>query len=147
MATKRVNRIREVAEHKDDGRTLQSQQEATDINTLLKHYRKTGTFTHISHEIPQYGDFSNVSDFLDVQIQVKVVEKLFMECSAEVRARFGNEPSQLLDFLADPANEQEAINLGLAEGKIVTIEPEVQAEPASSQPDAEAAENPVQGGE
>lgn len=142
-------RIRLIEPNNDDGRTVASQQKSTDINQLLKHYAKTGTFTHVSREIPTYGDFSNTTDYLAVQLQVKEVENLFMECSAKVRARFNHQPSEMLDFLADPANEQEAIDLGLAEGVPSPREPAVQDEPVASKPDTDKVEpeSPIQGGE
>lgn len=141
----RVKRTREIYKCADDGRTIQSEAKGTDINNLLRHYRKTGTFTHIAKSLPKYGDFSNVNDYLTTCIQVKQVEDAFMECSADVRAKFKNDPAEMLDFLADPANEQEAIDLGLAEGERSV--PAVQAELPPSPPDADEAENPVQGGD
>lgn len=131
----------------DDGRTIQSQQSATDINQLLKHYFKTGTFTHVAHEVPSYGDFSNAKDFLSCMVQVKETERLFMECSSAVRVRFEHDPAQMLEFLADPANEREAIELGLMpKPDGWRPEPESHSTP-SSPPEAEEAESPVQGGE
>lgn len=142
---RRFERKRLITKGADDGRTLQSQHPATNINNILNHYRKTGTFTHVAKELPQYGDFSNAPDYLGAMIQIKEAESMFMECSADVRSKFGNQVSNMLDFLADPENDQEAIDLGLAEGKRSI--PVVQAEPDPSPPDADQAESPIQGGD
>lgn len=146
--TRRFKRTQLLADHADDGRTLQSQSEATDINKLLKHYAKTGTFTHVAHEMPQYGDFSNPTDYLGAMLQVKSVERLFGECSSSVRARFQNNPALMLEFLADPANDEEAVKLGLAEGSN-RREPDEPAEipPVEDPGMPDPPENPVQGGE
>jgi hypothetical protein len=40
---------------------------------------------------------------------------LFEDLPAEVRFRFDNKPAELLKFMSDPANADEAIDLGLFE--------------------------------
>lgn len=138
---RRFERKRLITPGGNDGRTLQSEQAATDINNILNHYRKTGTFTHVAKELPKYGDFSNSTDYLDAMLQIKEAESMFMECSAKVRARFDNKVSKMLDFLADPEMEQEAIDLGLAEG-VKSVPPSPPEPEATPEP-----ESPVQGGE
>lgn len=148
--TKRVKRVRLIADHADDGRTLQSEAAKTDINNVLAHYRKTGTFTHVSTMMPSYGDFSETGTYLEAMTKITEVERTFMECSAEVRAVFDNDPAQMLEFLSDPENRQEAEQLGLAEPTkwpkeavtdTVTPEAETQAELPLDTP------SPVQGGD
>ena len=48
---------------------------------------------------------------------VNQARDLFMSLDAEVRKRFGNDPAQLLDFLADNKNYDEAKKLGLVDVK------------------------------
>lgn len=144
---RRTKRVRQVAPWEDDGRTLQSQSAAADINLLLERFAQTGTFTHVAKSMPTYGDFSNAGDYSSSMQQVKNAERLFMEIPAKVRARFDHDPGKLLEFVSDPENEHEAIELGLVarpENYVKPGGPPVTppAEPATATPDGS-----VQGGE
>lgn len=60
-----------------------------------------------------YGDFSNAPDYLDARMSLINAQKAFDGLSSEIRKRFGNDPLQLLAFLDDKKNKDEAIRLGL----------------------------------
>jgi len=97
------------------GRTKQSMADECDVNKLMAKYEKTGQLTHVSGRIPSYGDFSNVDDYKSAVDQIKEAETAFATLSARVRERMGNDPGNLLAFLADPDNLEEAVELGLVE--------------------------------
>lgn len=97
--------------------TRQSDKEGSDINVILKRYEANG-------ELPstvRQGYFADVSEAPpDLQAAMSVVleaQEAFMTLPARVRARFENNPELLLEFLADPANRQEAEELRLLEAK------------------------------
>lgn len=83
----------------------------TDINCILKRYnagdasvvRSTGFF----------GDVSNAGDLASAMEQVRLAKEEFEALPSGIRARFGNDPRALLEFVADSANDEEAIRLGL----------------------------------
>lgn len=103
----------------------------------MERHRKTGIIRQHTQR-PMYGDFSNVGDYQDALNVVLVAEQMFSELDAKVRGRFHNDPQAFLDFCEDPANEAEAVQLGIASKP----EPEPVA-PELGSPE----ENPIIGGE
>lgn len=93
-------------------RTQQSFKDECDINVLMKRYERTGILPVGRDVPPQFGDVTSL-DFTESMNQVAAVRGVFSQLDARTRARFENDPSQMLDFLADPANAAEAVKLGL----------------------------------
>lgn len=96
--------------------TKQSFVDECDINTIMRRYEATGAFPdHINQRAGRgvFGDFSDVADFQTALHTVMAAEEMFSELPARVRDRFGNDPEQLIKFLQDDANRDEAIKLGL----------------------------------
>lgn len=63
---------------------------------------------------PTYGDFVGVSDYQSALAVIESADESFYAMPADVRARFGNDPAQFVDFCSDPANLSEMRKLGLA---------------------------------
>lgn len=83
----------------------------TDLNRIMARYTQTG-------ELPQeiigtYGDFSEGIDYHQAQNIILRADAQFNALPAEVRARFSNDPAEFLDFVHDPENLDEALELGL----------------------------------
>ena len=64
---------------------------------------------------PIYADISEVPSYQELQNNAIVAKNKFMSLPAHLRRRFGNDPDELLAFLQDPNNKEEAIRLGLIE--------------------------------
>jgi len=62
---------------------------------------------------PQFGDFTTGNDFRETLHSVMEAEESFAALSSQVRKRFDNDPSKLMDFLNNEENRKEAIELGL----------------------------------
>lgn len=62
---------------------------------------------------PRYGDFTDVVDYHSALNAVIAAEDEFMALPANIRSRFDNDPSKLIDFMENPANLAEAQSLGL----------------------------------
>lgn len=83
-----------------------------DINNIVALALRTG-------QLPSVGEplFSDVSDIpSDYHLALNTVlagDEAFMTLEAKVRSRFNNDVGQFLDFVANPANRDEAIALGL----------------------------------
>lgn len=97
--------------------TKQSMSDECDINKIMERFEKTGILTHANDSSPRYGDFSDVVDYDESLRVVMDAEESFMSLPAKVRARFQNDPSELIEFVRDPANLNEAISLGLVPPK------------------------------
>jgi len=96
--------------------TKQSFAAECDINNIIKHYKISGQLAHISAKAAQ-GAYTDLPDNIDFQESMNTVlraQQSFSTLPAHTRARFGNDPEQFLAFMADPANQEEAIRLGLA---------------------------------
>lgn len=98
-------------------RAKQQFKEEVDINNILSRYERTGQLTHISASMPQYGDFSMVTDYQTAVQQVDEAREEFMSLPAKIRSEFDNDPHKLIEFLDNPENDQAAIDLGLKEGE------------------------------
>lgn len=99
--------------------TLAQQQfsEECDINTIMDRYAMDGILDHVNKFEGTFGDFTNAVDYQASLNQVMDAEAAFLHLPAKVRARFGNDPAQLMDFLSssDPELVAESVRLGLRE--------------------------------
>lgn len=93
--------------------TQQNFKEECDINNIVKKYEQRGFYENVNPIQPTYGDFSHVNDYLDALNRVSTAEEEFMALPADVRSRFANDPGQLIEFLNDEKNRDEAIKLHL----------------------------------
>lgn len=99
------------------GESLTQQQfvEESDINTIVNRFLRTG-------EMPQFDPRAMFGDFVDMPSsyqealeRVRSAQEAFSELPSAVRSRFNGDPAELLNFLSDPRNRDEAIKLGLIE--------------------------------
>lgn len=93
--------------------TKQEFRDECDINQIMARYEKTGQLPSVNYRQPMYGDVSSLASFHDAMNTVVQAEQMFMALPAELRDRFGNDPAQMLKFLDDPENKDEAIRLGI----------------------------------
>jgi len=96
----------------DATRTQQHFKDETDINNILRQFNITGQLPKKAIT-PQYGDFSGVLDYHTALNAVIAAEDEFMTLPATLRARFDNDPQELVEFLNNPQNMDEAQKLGL----------------------------------
>lgn len=120
--------------------TKQSSQQECDINYILKNFRKTGQLAHLNPTIGTYGDFDNATSYLEAQTMLIEADAAFLALPAEIRDRMNNDPAELLEFLHDPENYEEAVELGLLTKPVP--EPGVTADPDPSAPPPEEPEGP-----
>lgn len=109
-------------------KTQQQFKDECDINNIIARYEKTGELSHLSGRKGAFTDLSDVTDYQGMLHTVIQAEEAFMTLPAVVRTRFRNDPGQLLSFLQDPKNKDEAIKLGLID---TPVDPEPPSEPVS----------------
>ena len=85
-----------------------------DINNILRQFNITGLLPE-SPLSPRYGDFSGIGDYHTALNRVIAAQDEFEALPAQIRARFNNDPSELIEFLEDDKNRPEAEILGLVE--------------------------------
>lgn len=110
--------------------TQQHFKDECDINVIIARHDTTGLWCKPGDlakvRQPIFDDFSVLPDFMDAQNFLNEAGDLFNALPSGIRRRFDNNPAELLEFLADPANASEAVALGL-----VSAPSEPVAEPAS----------------
>jgi phage internal scaffolding protein len=112
-------------ECQDPSLAQQHMKDECDINVIVERFGVTGKIPVNAIE-PSYGDFSGVSDYHDALNRIKASDAAFMALPAKIRAKFDHDPNALLQFLQNEENRDEAIQIGLIDGKPV-VEPIVSA--------------------
>jgi phage internal scaffolding protein len=120
-------------ECKDPSLAQQHMKDECDINILVERFGVTGSMPVAPIE-PSYGDFSGVGDYHTALNKIRAADEAFMALPAKIRAKFDHDPNALLNFLQNEENRDEAIQIGLIDGKPV-VEPVVSAE-ETPKPDA-----------
>lgn len=100
-------------------KTKQSFKDECDINIIMKKFKKVMHGTDYLNRYQGYaggefGDFSQVSDYRTALDQIAQARGVFDALPAKVRSRFQNDPAEFLDFVQNPANQDEMVYLGLA---------------------------------
>ena len=110
----------------------QSFKDECDINVIMARYEKTGVMPDFGGREGRFFDCTG-SDFQRAMEIIANAKSMFAQLPAGVRARFYNDPGQMLDFVNDEANREEAQALGL-------LKP---VEAPSAAPDAKGATPPA----
>lgn len=97
-----------------ESKTEQHHRAECDINSIVSKCQKTG-YLPPARGLPHYGDFSQIGSYREALDSVKAAEQAFMMLPSSVRKHFRNDPGELLAFLGDDRNKEEAIKLGLIE--------------------------------
>lgn len=104
-------------------KTDQQFRDEVNVNNIVAKYLKTGEISHQARQAGQYFDASQVPDLYTGLVKIHKAELAFKSMPDNIRARFKN-GKELLEFLADPGNKDEAIKLGLVEGQPLPIKEE-----------------------
>lgn len=97
--------------------TQQQYKDECDVNNIMKKYKATGLVSHLNKKIGKYADMSSVKDYQTMLDTVIEAQQAFDSLDAELRYRFRNDPGELISFLADEKNYEEALKLGLVNEK------------------------------
>jgi len=120
----------------DATRTQQHFKDETDINNILRQFNVTGVLPQKALT-PRYGDFTGIGDYHTALNRVIAAEGEFMTLPAALRARFDNDPQELINFLDNPENLNEAIKLGLVNKPEASAPLESTSEKAGDEPAAQ----------
>lgn len=92
--------------------TQQQFKDECDINLMVKRFGGLPV-PGAGAAVGRYGDFSTAPDFFEAQQLVLRARAQFDSLPSAVRRRFDNDPAQLLAFVGDKSNLDEARELGL----------------------------------
>jgi len=100
-----------------ESKVQQQFQDSQDINQVVKRFKKTGALatTHTNARVQSTGSFGayNHMDFCEMYEHIQRVREDFQRLPARLRARFDNNPSNLVRFVGDERNLKECVKLGL----------------------------------
>jgi phage internal scaffolding protein len=96
----------------DPSLAQQNSKDECDINVIMERFGR-GMALPENFRPPQYGDFEGIADYQGAMNAVVQARESFDQMPAQLRARFHNDPTELIDFLADGENRPEAVKLGL----------------------------------
>lgn len=95
-----------------------------DVNNIMARYGASRILQHFGQYKGNYGDFTDVQDYQTSMNQIVQAQDMFMSLPSKIRNRFGNDPSQFLDFVSDPLNKDEMRSLGLLKDVVSKEAPE-----------------------
>lgn len=134
------DRLQVISPVDEKSRTQQHFKDDCDINVIWKRYQRTGVVTHIARVREVYGEFDPNVNFGKVFADLSRAQEMFEQLPAAMRGRFLNDPKGFYEFIADPANKDECIRLGIfdkpaepAPEKVQKVEV-VNVPPAEDQP-------------
>lgn len=107
-----------------------------DINKIVAKATMTGFVESVNPNSSMYADVSEIPDYQQALNVVNYASKHFQALPAEVRKKFENDPRQLLDYMADPKNRDEAVKLGLLPKPTAPAKPAAEPKPAKPAADA-----------
>lgn len=116
--------------------------EDVEINNIVRKYQQTGQWTHLAKTQGVYADLSNPKTYHEAMQVVLEADQAFSLLPSNLRTRFQNDPSQLLSFLSDPNNRDEAIQLGLLNSPPST--PQTSQTPSTPQTKTPKTKTPIQ---
>lgn len=96
-----------------DDMAQQQFREECDINTLIERFG-IGYKMPDNLRLPQYGDFSHISNYHEAMTAIALARETFDGLPAAVRDRFVNDPGQFVEYALKPENLAEMRKLGLA---------------------------------
>lgn len=102
-----------------------------DVHNILKQYDRTGLITHVNEAAAAYGDYTEINEYKESLERVIAAQDAFSEIPSHIRKRFGNDPGEFFEFVTNPANHDELVNMGLANPKVVV---EAQTQTTDSAP-------------
>ena len=96
---------------------VQASRDEVDINTIVRRFGLTGQLPQ-DVRAPIYGDFTGISDYQGALNAVLEADASFAALPAYIRAQFGNNPSDFVDFASDPKNSEQLGKWGMLTPKV-----------------------------
>lgn len=93
--------------------TRQEFADECDVNHIMRGMERSGVINHLNPLSGSFGDFTGVSDYQTALHEVEAAQAEFDALPSRVRNRMANDPANLIAFMEDDANEDEARELGL----------------------------------
>lgn len=107
----------------EPSRTQQQFADEADINILVENALRTGDTSVFTPPDMDYLDLSDVGDYQASLDYLNDINENFRELPATIRAKFNNNPAEYADFVVNPANLDECVELGILQGSAEPARP------------------------
>lgn len=109
-----------VGVHPGGGELMTKQADAldSDVNVIMSRWIQHGTPLPENGSRPEYGDFTNVDDYLSALMRVRAMEQDFSALPAAVRDWCANDPARFVELVYKEDQQAKLIELGLAKERI-----------------------------
>lgn len=97
----------------DPSLAIQSQKDEADINKIVRDFGVTGRVS-APVRLPEYGDFTGISDYRAALDAVRAAEAAFLEVPSKIRAEFNHDPGAWAAVCLNPENLPRLREWGLA---------------------------------
>lgn len=95
-----------------------------DLNVMMQRMGVTdGSIPPLAPDERYFGDFTDAVDFRESLDRVREAEARFNALPADLRAKFANDPVELMKYVTNPENTLEAIELGLLSDTRIKTDP------------------------
>ena len=103
-----------------DSLTQQHFKEECDVINIIKKHDRNGIIEHVQRGQARYGDFSEVHDYREALDLVRDAQDEFMTIPSDIRKKFDNDPGKFYEFVSNPDNKEELIEMGFIDPKTST---------------------------
>lgn len=93
--------------------TKQDFKDECDLNLLMQRYTPQMLIESYNASMGVYGDYSDVMSHQDARERVMLTQSWFESLPAKMRSMFDHDVSKCVEYLENPSNTDEAIQLGL----------------------------------
>lgn len=95
--------------------TQQHFKDECDVINIIKRHDRQGIIEHVHRGQARYGDFSEVKEYREALDLVRTAQDEFMQIPSDIRKKFDNDPGKFYEFVSNPDNKQELIDMGFIE--------------------------------
>jgi len=99
---------------RDESRTHQEFKAECDINTIIDRFGIGENPIEAQKWVSNVDIAEAPDNYMDVMNQLNKARDQFMLLPAKVRSQFDNDPGHFVNFVSDPANQDQMIMMGLA---------------------------------
>lgn len=124
-----IDRVRDLTRTRNNepSKTEQSHTLACNLNEIMRQYGVTKTLPIMAYPPEMFGDDNLDLTLTDAYETVRDADFYFQNLPATLRQKFNNSPTQLWQWVNDPANADEAVSLGLLNRDPTTASPSGEA--------------------
>ena len=111
------NHERLVFETGDESLTQQQFAEESEINNIIAFHDRTGVIKNVQQGVARYGDYSEVHEYREALDLIRNADEDFMKLPSHIRRKFNNNAGDFFEYVTNPANETEIVEMGLAKAR------------------------------